>query len=525
VSARTLHPAARRRLLPQGEPDAPHDVLLRAWGGEGSAALIVTAAEDSFLDAVLEDAVAPDARARLAARRDRRRGADRVLELHQPVHRRFQLILLEACCEMPGRPRLDPAKIESMGFVLRRREGSAWQGWTVTSPRGWVHVPPDLDPDPVRRTPPRPGAAVAIAAEIALRRGGPPPAEQVLSLFLAPPDVCVKAGCTLLYGVIPVASAERSEMPEPGPDYAGLPAGEAADLRAHLSSFLKSRPRVDLPRPGQLLSPAWNPLAIAPDAGGTDGLLRSFGVFLHQLLVELDAFGTGTAAALLRAALAEIVLPLERDAFGRVTRSTTAAAFCAAAAPVLIGGDANATGLRMPLEWPAVDSQLGARLTEAAIACLGQRHAAILPPAPKFDGEARLYAVRPFIRVRGHADCPARLVWGQASEPFRILPWWESDGPAARISLPDVAALKKVKPNVAFDLPPELANLLQGDMTKLKDGEGSTAGLALGWICSFSIPIITLCAFIVLNIFLSLFDLIFRWLAFIKICLPVPRRR
>jgi hypothetical protein len=82
-----------------------------------------------------------------------------------------------------------------------------------------------------------------------------------------------------------------------------------------------------------------------------------------------------------------------------------------------------------------------------------------------------------------------------------------------------------VKPNVAFEMPPELANLLQGDMKKLKDGEGSTAGLDLGWICSFSIPIITICAFIVLNIFLSLFNLIFGWLAFIKICIPVPRRR
>ena len=125
----------------------------------------------------------------------------------------------------------------------------------------------------------------------------------------------------------------------------------------------------------------------------------------------------------------------------------------------------------------------------------------------------------------GHADCPPRLIWAPPSEPFRILPWWESDGPVARIPLPDIAQLGQVKPNVAFELPAPLANLLQGDMTKLKDGEGSTSGLALGWICSFSIPIITICAFIVLNIFLTLFDLIFRWLAFIKICIPVPRRR
>jgi hypothetical protein len=525
VSAVTLHPAVRRRILPQGEPEATHDVLLRPWGGEGEAALILTASEESFIDAVLADVAASDARARLTARRGRRRGADRVLELHQPVHRRFQLILLEACCDLPGRPRLDPAKIESMGFVLRRREGTGWQGWMAGARRGWMNVSPALDPDPARRSPPRAGRAGVIAAEIALRRGAPPPAEEVLSLFVAPPEICAKAGRTLLYGVIPVASAERADTPEPSPDYAALPEDEAEEMRRHLSAFLKSRPRVDLPRAQQMLTPSWRPLDIAEDAGGADGLLRSFGVFLHQLLVELDAFGEGSAAGLLRAAVAGITLPLERDSFGRVTRSTNAAAFCAAAAPILIGGEPNATELRMPLEWPAVGAVLGERLTQAALACLSQRHAALSPPVPKFDGDARLYAVRPFMRVRGHADCPPRLVWGPQSETFRILPWWESDGPAARITLPDVAALKKVKPNVAFELPPALANLLQGDMKKLKDGEGSTAGLTLGWICSFSIPIITICAFIVLNIFLSLFDLIFRWMAFIKICIPIPRRR
>jgi hypothetical protein len=103
-----------------------------------------------------------------------------------------------------------------------------------------------------------------------------------------------------------------------------------------------------------------------------------------------------------------------------------------------------------------------------------------------------------------------------------VLPWWDGDGPGIKINLPDLSQLKRVKPNVAFEMPPALANLLGGDMKKLADGEGSTGGPQIGFICSFSIPIITLCAFIVLNIFLGLFDLIFRWMMFIKICLPIP---
>ena len=73
-------------------------------------------------------------------------------------------------------------------------------------------------------------------------------------------------------------------------------------------------------------------------------------------------------------------------------------------------------------------------------------------------------------------------------------------------------------------MPPAIANLLKGDMKKLAEGEGSTDGLQIGWLCSFSIPFITICAFIVLNIFLSLFDIIFRWMMFIKVCIPIPKK-
>jgi hypothetical protein len=44
-----------------------------------------------------------------------------------------------------------------------------------------------------------------------------------------------------------------------------------------------------------------------------------------------------------------------------------------------------------------------------------------------------------------------------------------------------------------------------------------------GMICSLSIPIITICALILLMIFVSLFDLIFHWLPFFILCFPFPR--
>ena len=55
-----------------------------------------------------------------------------------------------------------------------------------------------------------------------------------------------------------------------------------------------------------------------------------------------------------------------------------------------------------------------------------------------------------------------------------------------------------------------------GDMRPCPDG-------GLGMICSFSLPIITICALILLMIIVKLLDIVFRWMPFFQICLPVPK--
>jgi len=52
---------------------------------------------------------------------------------------------------------------------------------------------------------------------------------------------------------------------------------------------------------------------------------------------------------------------------------------------------------------------------------------------------------------------------------------------------------------------------------KLNDSQGFDLGL----ICSFSIPIITICALILLMIIVQLLNIVFWWLPFFKICLPI----
>jgi len=72
-------------------------------------------------------------------------------------------------------------------------------------------------------------------------------------------------------------------------------------------------------------------------------------------------------------------------------------------------------------------------------------------------------------------------------------------------------------------VPGSLMGAMQGTtMSGLMSGSGGGPSLGLGWLCSFNIPLITICAFFVLSIFLSLLNIVFFWLPFIKICIPFP---
>lgn len=532
LAPRALHPAARRK-LPARLPDIdPHEVELRPLFGGDGAAMIVTATEADFVGAIMDDLAAPDAFTRIAARRGRRRGKDGVLELHIPMHRRFHLLLLEACCRTPGYPRVDPKKLVGMGLVLRRSDMPGRSGWMMDSSRrkGWLSIAGDtLDPDPALRPQPRTVAARQIATLIATRRGESAFTEEIAGLFVAPPDVCAKLGRTVLYGLVPVASAEESDVTPPAPDYAGMSQAEADEMRRHLSEYLKQRPALSMPRAGETLDASWKPITINPATASTDdGRLYAFGTFLHQMMVEFGAFEGGQGATALLAALNTITLALERDGDGNPTSTVAAGDFCARAARVLIGGEANppddGTALTMPLDWPAIDATLGANLSALALACLPERFAAFAPPTPKFDRLSAQYAVRGFIRVQGHDDCPPKLVWSDSySENFRILPWWEGDGPLAKVTLPGIGDISKLKPNVAFQVPPDLAALVAGDPKDTLDGKQPGPGFDIMWICSFSIPAITICAFIVLGIILSLLNIFLGWMAWIKICIPIPK--
>lgn len=134
------------------------------------------------------------------------------------------------------------------------------------------------------------------------------------------------------------------------------------------------------------------------------------------------------------------------------------------------------------------------------------------------------------------------------TRPFQLAAFFDSDAPARPIRIPmpvDIspAGLRKFQKNTAFVISDMLCGKIKkirklslgdlvrsvlpwpfhkdlpnpGDTGPCKNGESS-----FGMICSLSIPIVTLCALILVMIMVALFDIFFRWIPFFIFCLPVP---
>jgi hypothetical protein len=190
-------------------------------------------------------------------------------------------------------------------------------------------------------------------------------------------------------------------------------------------------------------------------------------------------------------------------------------------------GSAPAANLAMPQTFDAMSSQDEQDLLTAMMSALQPASLKQLTPEGRFQDDTRYYKLRMFFRIRPESGtCPPKLIWSQYSEHFQIAPW-HATGPRtpAPIVLPDPTSkfMKGATPNCSFQVPGSLMGAMQGTtMSGLMGGAGGGSGLNLSWICGFNIPLITICAFFVLNIFLGLLNIVFFWLPFIKICIPIP---
>jgi hypothetical protein len=485
----------------------PHDTLLT--GIDAAAPTLLKLPAQDFLERLLADLALPDWRERIAVAALAQSDG---LRLFLPLHQSFHVVLLDAHCLAFGKPRLDPKKLDGMGLVIRRlSDDGNEQGWMRANDRvlGWQTLADsDLDPDPARRPATLRLGPADLKQRLARVRFPDPAAETVAPLFVAPPEVCAAAGRTLLYGLIPVTSSERPEA-EVFPDL------DAQDFSDHLSPWLKTD-ALPPPKAGGTLT------TVDVDGAVEDSDIAAFMRLLGQLEFEFEVFGG--AGSNLHPLLNEVDILIPDLAM------TPLGDWLNFASSVLLRHDTNTAVVIMPPAWPHISADLAARIAAEALRVSREKLAAAraanaLPGTARFDDANARYRLRAFMRVK-HGACPPTLVWSAPSAPYALVPWFEpGEAAPAAIALPSLADFKKLKPNVSFAVPPSLQAFLQGnDPEKVLKGEGGKGGPALDvqWICSFSLPIITLCAFIVLNIFLSLFNLIFSWMAFIKICLPIP---
>jgi hypothetical protein len=143
-----------------------------------------------------------------------------------------------------------------------------------------------------------------------------------------------------------------------------------------------------------------------------------------------------------------------------------------------------------------------------------------------------------------HAD-----VVSEPTEPFEMASFFDPDAPVrpVRIGLPidtTPAGLRKFNKNTMLVLSDTLCGQFKklrgitfGDLVRaaipgplhkdLNIGEMAPCkkpggNLSLGMICSISIPIVTLCALILLMIMVSILDFVFRWMPFFINCFPIP---
>ena len=485
-----------------------------------------------------------------------------LLKLRRPVHRTFHIVAWEASCKMPtaplGQPAIAPEKIASAGFVVRDVSVTPPLGFQIVrgKPQGWAAVNPKADPDAVRQL---------KALGLAPRNAAPSPGYTGEEIFPLHP-LAVTAGTTphtLLYGYLPIGGgdyvppaanpldtngvAEVLNWPFGVADFpAGPPATYTADSQiiggviqgpfAALLSVLLGR--------YQLVDPAaWSDPANAP----LIDILGSLGFFAdppaNLSLAELRAWAAANPVPGMT--LGSLLL-------GWTTAAPAEAPTLSALAASVPVAEAFLTRLMEqaapsdPVTPPAgaafppgggnllVSESVAAQLRDALLVRAAQATAtasSAVPVAKLISGPTGRYAVVPFVRTIRPDGCE-KIFWGRTSDPFAVAAMFDPEASRPTlIEMPDLADAKKgLARGASFNLPPALADLVTGlgsgnsaqDMLK---GTPPSGGLGIGFICSFSLPAISICAMLMLSITLSLLNIFLSWMAWVKICLPIPVKK
>jgi hypothetical protein len=479
----------------------------------------------------LTEHVAEKVTYRLAAPGEKEPPAPKQLKLYQAAHGHFYLVAATLVCRMPGLPEHDvnTAARERVSFVLRRPEkGTGEWAWVddpkVRNGKSWKL----LEGDAVEQVDPE---------------------EDLLPLF--PLRYTSGGRLRRLYvGLVPTSSAETFKAagtfsPLVGPDAgAGAPPKDPrpAALTAKVTDPLRALEAMATTAPDNAKNPAQIVAAMqAQQIEASRFLLLDFAEFLHT---NLGWFGTGWTAPA-PGKEADLWTTLAAPAVKNGSTSWRDALTKTWTDRLVLSGDVTGTlaapalNLQTPgLDPDTIDAEVAKALPPLpardpkAPATSIQGDVAPPPPVPKLDltGEAR-YVLR---CVYQRPEC-GPLHPDVVSEPtreFQIAGFLDLDAPVRpiMISMPvgtGIKDLRKLRKGVSF----VLSNELRAQMNRVTDLNAALKGqfadgepVNFGLLCSFSIPVITICALIVLMIFISLLNIVFWWMPFLRICFPIAAK-
>ncbi len=497
-----------------------------------------------------------------------RPGLSDAVKLYQPVHQRFYLVTASLVCRTRGLPdrAVRPQQRERAAIVIRRVEPIGAEGTVdVTRPEsfresawcgpetGWVPLDDGLPDGFVEEELPMCPVAFPVERALDARRAGTTrPGRRNGTTRPGPAGPSPQR--TLWAALLPVARREEYET-APG----GAPAtGDDAPNDPLSADPRRRQVETTVLQPLKTLQAKAMTAPATPE--GAEGVrdscvyvLLDLVQFAGQHLPDLnEAIETGTGGGHSTEQKAvwdalDVALPAGplRDDLGATWQAALRTVHDAAA-PVQPGLDLlGLDNLDALLSLTAGDrsdvaTSIGSldvnglrESLHAAIDALpddpGARPPDVPAPARLLDGSQ--YVVRCVYERPRCAPYATRTV-SAPSRVFTMASFFDPDAPVRplKVSLPvdpSVGTLRNTAKGVSFLFSKQLRKQVQRvqdvsfrdlDEGNLKDG----GSVSIGMICSLSIPIITICALILLLIIVNLLNIVFWWLPYFKICFPIP---
>lgn len=498
-------------------------------------------------------------------------GKDRVV-LRLPIHRTFYVVACEVSCDQFGSPAFNPTKIMSAGLVVRKGSPEHYQTWQVRDgvSIGWRQgkaLDEGQEPDHYRRLVNR--GLIKSKPQIPPYSGEQthPMHAQLVKKTNASEH---ERPHTLLYGYLPLSGAVEANLASDVDE-------EAIHQNQNGARVFADGQMAEHEWPFG----SWNSTTDAPacDCAGTlseviQDVASHFSWQQQTGLQVNNGVPTRAFAGMLRTVMQRYQVFDETIADNEALRNLLLQIHFYADVPVQAGvaGDASLAGRAVignlfaylqsyqteVLQWLAaldeknvqrlkagqaeltelpalphitqdvyIRSTQAAQLREQLVMRAEQAEQLVEKslPLPRYtQGNHDVYFVVPFVRYR--SECGKELIeWGNPSQTFRVAS--PLDAEAARpvaIQLPEFQDLKRgFARGVTFLTPKSMAEALQNvvpDMDFKKSNKKNRFNACLGFSISFSIPVITICAMLLLMIVLNLLNLIFFWLPWVMLQLP-----